>query len=512
MVDEHSEEQGLPFEAADEEGDSLQKPPLIEEVTKDDVVVRTFFPDEKDEAEQPGIESAQSIDSAGEPASSKEAVIGTSIGTPLPEPPGEVDLDSTQPQSPTRPQKTGVETRSHPHPDMTSEEPEGKKGCRISCLGMVLLALALVSFVLAGGILAWNQLGQPELPVVSDLLTQIPLERLPGQGASATETPASGVLLEPTQRSSLTDTPSIGVTEIPVTPSEEGTEPTPTRDTSSSHATPESTEEPPTTAASPTGEDIEQNGVEMVYVPGGTFIMGSGVSGANNPAHEVTLDAYYIDKTEVTNAQWAACVEDGGCALPTSTGDYNGDLYYDDDTFSGYPVIFVSWYAAGQYCQWRGARLPTEAEWEMAAGWDPETGEATIYPWGDEWDGARLNSCDAGCLLSAYANPGVDDGWPQLAPVGSFPAGGAPLGALDMVGNVAEWVGDWFAPGYYLASPEKNPTGPSSGILRVARGGSWGVGQASLLTVTVRSRFAPETESAGLGFRCAVSASQIEQD
>jgi formylglycine-generating enzyme required for sulfatase activity len=143
----------------------------------------------------------------------------------------------------------------------------------------------------------------------------------------------------------------------------------------------------------------------------------------------------------------------------------------------------------------------------MAARWDPETGTETTYPWGDEWDPARLNYCDAGCLIGSASDPAHNDGWPQLAPVGSFPGGASAVGALDMVGNVAEWVADWFSATYYSVSEDENPTGPATGTLRVVRGGAWGVGDATLLTGTARSRFGPGSEAAGLGFRCALSDS-----
>jgi formylglycine-generating enzyme required for sulfatase activity len=251
-----------------------------------------------------------------------------------------------------------------------------------------------------------------------------------------------------------------------------------------------------------------QAGVQMVYVPGGTFAMGSQFAPEEGPIHDVTLSPYYIDQYEVTNAQWAACVLAGGCTEPAVTTAYDGSPYYGETAFDNYPVINVTWYEADTYCRWRGVRLPTEAEWEMAARWNPVTGAVTVYPWGDEWDPLRLNYCDASCLLTANADPSTDDGWPQAAPVGSFPAGASPVGALDMAGNVAEWVADWYGAGYYAISPAENPTGPASGTLRVVRGGAWGVGR-DLLRSTVRSRFSPDLFAAGLGLRCAVSADAV---
>ena len=113
----------------------------------------------------------------------------------------------------------------------------------------------------------------------------------------------------------------------------------------------------------------------------------------------------------------------------------------------------------------------TEAEWEMAARWDANAGVGTAYPWGDAWDATRLNYCSVDCPLGDLRDVSYDDGWPQAAPVGSFPTGVSQAGLLDMSGNVAEWVADRYSGGYYAVSPAENPTGPESGSLRLVRGG-----------------------------------------
>jgi formylglycine-generating enzyme required for sulfatase activity len=245
----------------------------------------------------------------------------------------------------------------------------------------------------------------------------------------------------------------------------------------------------------------------MLHVPGGTFTMGV-PGGASSPAHEVTLDPYYIDQVEVTNAMYAACVEDGGCEPPGSTVNYYGGPYYGSAVLNNYPVASVSWFAAEAYCAWRGARLPSEAEWEMAARWDSESGEVTRFPWGDDPDPLRANYCDVNCPLNS-ADPGGDDGWELAAPVGSFLSGSSPVGALDMAGNVAEWVADWFGAETYQSGTLTNPRGPFVGTNKVVRGGAWGV-PFDRLASTERSGFPPGSESVGLGFRCAASAEEVD--
>jgi len=244
--------------------------------------------------------------------------------------------------------------------------------------------------------------------------------------------------------------------------------------------------------------------VPMVLVPAGSFEMGNDDGKPDErPAHTVTLDAFYIDQYEVTNAQYAACVEAGVCDPPSRTDSETRLSYYGDPQYDDYPVVGVTWSAARTYCQWRGARLPTEAEWEKAA----RGTEGYLYPWGDEFDPSRLNYCDLNCddcCGIPWADLQHDDGYADTAPVGSYPDGASPYGVYDLAGNVWEWVADWYDQGYYAISPAENPAGPSSGVQRVMRGG--GIFEEAYYTrATMRRRFMPDVYSTSVGFRCARS-------
>jgi formylglycine-generating enzyme required for sulfatase activity len=221
---------------------------------------------------------------------------------------------------------------------------------------------------------------------------------------------------------------------------------------------------------------------EMVYVAAGEFHMGS-VEGREDeqPVHQVYLDGFYIDRTEVTNAQYAECVEAGACWM-SDQGSSTRTSYYDNSAYDEYPVHYVNWSGAQDYCVWMGKRLPTEAEWEKAArGTDGRT-----YPWGEEFD------CD-------LANCGkcTDD----TTAAGSYPGGASPDGALDMAGNVWEWVADWYDSDWYSKSPSRNPVGPLSGEQRVLRGGDWAY-PAEYGRSSARSALSPGFAMENIGFRC----------
>ncbi len=262
----------------------------------------------------------------------------------------------------------------------------------------------------------------------------------------------------------------------------------------------------PTLPPTPTPEPIidESTGASMVFVPGGVFQMGSNDEEADadmRPMHRVSLDPYFIDLTEVTNAQYATCVAESVCSPPQSPNATYHPAYYGDPAYDEYPVIFVNWNQAQQFCEWRGGRLPTEAEWEFAAGFWIAAAEKTKYPWGNAMPEAVANFCDVNCSRDVR-DPNFNDEFSDTAVVTSFEAGRSPFGLYNMSGNVMEWVFDWYAPDYYGESAEINPSGPADGTARVLRGGSWYNTQQSL-EVARRGSYVPEVARATLGFRCA---------
>ncbi|MFN2135520.1 MAG: SUMF1/EgtB/PvdO family nonheme iron enzyme [Candidatus Promineifilaceae bacterium] len=262
----------------------------------------------------------------------------------------------------------------------------------------------------------------------------------------------------------------------------------------------------PTNPPTPTPEPfITETGSRMLYVPAGIYSMGDDESDERDeqPAHLVRLEAFYLDETEVTNGAYAQCVDAGVCDPPDSSGATFHSAYFGDQAFDDFPVIFVSWYDADVFCTWRGGRLPSEAEWEKAAGFEPVEAVKTGYPWGDGFDGTLLNFCDVNCPRD-FADATVDDGHRDTAPVGSYSNGRSPIGFFDMSGNVMEWVADWYSNRAYAESADTNPLGPLEGSFKVMRGGSW-LSQAEEVRVTARDSFDPLVTRANLGFRCAMS-------
>ena len=280
----------------------------------------------------------------------------------------------------------------------------------------------------------------------------------------------------------------------------------------------------PTPTASPSLGNVwvrASDGMRMVYVPGGDFEMGSDYQEAayarnlcreysgkdaiavcqassfrdESPAHVVTLNGFWIDQTEVTNGQYQKCEKVSACKPPTDTSSYYRSTYYGNPEYADYPVIWITRDQASDYCKWAGGRLPTEAEWEYAA----RGPESWLFPWGNSFDGTRLNYCDANCDAGPN-DPTVDDGYADTAPVGSFPSGASWAEALDMAGNVREWVADWYGP--YKADPQVNPTGPATGESRIPRGGSW-LDKPDNIRSANRGGNAPDYSRVYYGFRSA---------
>ncbi len=193
---------------------------------------------------------------------------------------------------------------------------------------------------------------------------------------------------------------------------------------------------------------VDANGVEMVYVPAGEFLMGSPAGPGDRderPQHRVFLEAYWMDRMLVTVGDYRTFCRETGRSLPLEP-----KWGWHED----HPVVNVTWEDAAAYAKWAGRRLPTEAEWEKAA----RGTDGREYPWGNQWDPRKCSN-------------GINSRSTQ--PVGKYPAGASPYGALDMAGNVWQWCADWYDEDYYRFAPARNPTGPASGQHRVLRGGSW---------------------------------------
>lgn len=235
------------------------------------------------------------------------------------------------------------------------------------------------------------------------------------------------------------------------------------------------------------GESWENpvDGATYHFIPEGEFVMGNDegvpdIQEDTQPAHTVFLSDFWIMQTEVTNAQYARCVEAGVCSAPASDR-------WQDEAYADHPVTDVSWQQADDYARWVGGRLPTEAEWEKAA---RGTG-GRAYPWGDDLPRNDQLNFSASLLQ-------------DTTPVGSYPAGESEYGLLDMAGNVEEWVADWYAEDYYATSPERDPAGPAEGRLRILRGGSFNSNRAGVHT-TFRAEVPVDLHADSVGFRVVIA-------
>ncbi len=256
------------------------------------------------------------------------------------------------------------------------------------------------------------------------------------------------------------------------------------------------------------------DGVEMVLVPAGCFEMGStdeqieaafqlcereygtgqcdrGWFELERPVHDVCFEEpFWIGRTEVTNAQYKACVDAGVCTLPDST------WHYSDPAHADHPMVDVDWFQADAYAAWVGGSLPTEAQWEYAA----RGPDGLAYPWGDAVDGTQINFCDINCPNDSFRNAAYDDGYESTAPVGSYPDGASWVGALDMSGNVWEWTSSIYADYPYDTADGREDAGATS-ERRGLRGGSWGHFQYAARVAFRYYYLDPSLRSFDFGFR-----------
>jgi formylglycine-generating enzyme required for sulfatase activity len=242
------------------------------------------------------------------------------------------------------------------------------------------------------------------------------------------------------------------------------------------------------------------DGAPMVLIPAGPFTVGSNDGLPNErPEHTVTLDAYYIDRYEVTLSLYRKFLEVGKHESPPT---------WDDEaatTVGDRPAIGMRWESAAAYCQWAGKRLPTEAEWEKAA----RGTDGRRYPWGDMQPFVDIANYNRGMWVSeAITLVAVTSGLAGMSVRHGLKEGGrSPFGVSHMAGNAAEWVADWYERDYYQKSPGRNPPGPATGEKRVLRGGSW-ADLPSALRVTARFSAEPDFEDRTIGFRCAMNVTK----
>ena len=413
----------------------------------------------------------------------------------------------------------------------------------VGLAAVALVVLGTVTVLVITGVLGGPRSTSMTTPTVAALPTQMPEETPIATPPAPTPIPPDTML--PTAA----DTP-LGPTLMPKDtpiPPTQTPEPTNTATPPTTTPLPTNTPVPAAPVPAPAAGDVfirPADEMEMVYVPEGEFIMGSTLVEVENtlqscteravgpdcdrawfeweqPQHTVYLDSFWIDRHEVTNEQFSHFVDATGYRTDAEREEGTSWVFTDGEwqviedvdwlhpwspdanllDQMDHPVIQMSWNDAQAYCAWAGGRLPTEAEWEKAA----RGTDAPQYPWGYTFDGSRLNFCDRNCEMD-WKDPDADDGYGRTAPVGSYPAGASPYGALDMAGNVWEWVADRYDEDYYSHSPNTNPPGPDSGEGRAVRGGSWFSLQYWARSAIRFRNFPDFATSYIVGFRCVVSS------
>ena len=308
------------------------------------------------------------------------------------------------------------------------------------------------------------------------------MKYLPALGVAPTREPTATI--KPTAEATASLTEAV----IPPVVTEETSSPT-----EEPSATPSGipTETSTPTSSAPLPEITDEKGAAMLLIEPGNFVMGSTRGDLDErPIHSVYLNDYYIDKYEVTNALYEPCVRAEVCKPPVRTDSYTQNSYYGNPRYNDYPVVYVDWNMAKAYCEWRGADLPTEAQWEKAA----RASDEPTYPWGNELDCNKANYTNGSRVCVGGTTK-----------VGSYESGKSPYGVYDMAGNVWEWVADWYSESYYSTSiSSSNPFGPDFGRARVARGGSWTRPQGEIRSAN-RINYAPTYYNFDLGFRCAAA-------
>ena len=266
-------------------------------------------------------------------------------------------------------------------------------------------------------------------------------------------------------------------------------------------------------------EFLGADGAPMALVAEGPFLRGSPPGKGDpdeRPPRTIHLSAFYLDRYEVTNQRYQTFLKATKRRIPEHCCDPSYNLWKGSEislALLDHPVVNVDWFDGEAYCKWAGKRLPTEAEWEKAAG----GAEGRTYPWGNAWDRTRANGVAYWAGKDFTAQEEAKTWWGDVGaevllknglqgmltmPVTALELGATSEGIYHMAGNVWEWVGDWYDATYYAASPERNPKGPDSGEFKVTRGGSW-LNHQHLLRSAVRDGARPSMRNHGTGFRCA---------